>query len=591
MLNSCPPKQGDVIATRLNGAFPAFSMLLLLAGISFVSCNTLPPADKDNAGLLLPDGFVALAVVDTLPAKARHLTVNENGDIYVKGRRDLPGGINWALRDTDGDGKADSIINFGPYTNEGSYSTGMRIYKGYLYTGAEHLVYRYKLKKNELVPTSAHEVIVADSGRRREHMTKPFAFDNEGNIYVPFGAPSDACQEMNRIASSPGLKPCPLLDSNAGVWKFNANKTNQFRMKDGEKVATGLRSIVGIEWNDADNALYAVTHGRDGLNRTWPQLFDQWQAAVLPAEGLYKLTPGMDAGWPYYYFDQMKGRVMLNPEYGGDGKMEGDNEKISHPVVGFPGHWAPNDLLFYKGNQFPARYKQGAFVAFHGSTDRAPYPQAGYTIGFVPIIDGKAGPMEIFADGFTGVDTVVNTSDATYRPMGLAEGPDGSLYIAETEKGKIWRVMFTGDKKAFSDKNLAKMKERENRTYVKNPDPIKDNLDNGKAKYGGEELYKRYCRSCHNMKGLGDGNRFPPLVNSEWVNGDKKRLISVLLKGLQGPIKVDGKQYNNVMPAYDFLEDDELSSVLSYVKRRYGNNPTDTITPQLVSKTRKQLLK
>lgn len=150
--------------------------------------------------------------------------------------------------------------------------------------------------------------------------------------------------------------------------------------------------------------------------------------------------------------------------------------------------------------------------------------------------------------------------------------------------------MFTGNKKTFAEKDLAKMKECENRTYVKAPDPIKDNLDNGSAKYGGEELYKRYCRSCHNMKGMGDGNRFPPLVHSEWVNGDKKRLISVLLKGLQGPIKVDGKQYNNAMPPYPFLEDDEISGILTYVKRRFGDNPADTITPALVSKTRKQLL-
>lgn len=363
-------------------------------------------------------------------------------------------------------------------------------------------------------------------------------------------------------------------------------------MTHGKKVATGLRSIVGIEWSDRYNAVFAVAHGRDGFNRTWPQYFNMWQAAVLPAEGLYRIEPGMDAGWPYFYYDQLKGKVMLNPEYGGNGNIEGDNKKISKPFVGFPGHWAPNDLLFYKGNQFPERYKQGVFVAFHGSTDRAPYPQAGYVVGFVPIINGKAQPMEIFADGFAGVDTIVNTSDAKYRPMGLAEGPDGSLYISDSEKGKIWKVMFMGDRKTFSSKHLQKMKARETKTNIKYPDPDKDNLDNIKGRYTKEELYKRYCRACHNMKGLGDGNRFPPLVNSEWVNGDKQRLISVMLKGLEGPITVANKQYNNVMPSFHFMQDEQISEVLNFVRRNYGQIPIeDSISPAMVSQYRKELMK
>ena len=111
----------------------------------------------------------------------------------------------------------------------------------------------------------------------------------------------------------------------------------------------------------------------------------------------------------------------------------------------FPGHWAPNDLLFYHGNQFPAKYKNGAFIAFHGSWNRAPLKQGGYFVAFVPFSNGKpSGPWEVFAEGFSGGQEIESPNDAKHRPMGLAEGPDGSLYISDSVKGKIWRVFYTG---------------------------------------------------------------------------------------------------------------------------------------------------
>ena len=113
--------------------------------------------DTNNGGLFLPDGFEAVVVVDSLPGRARHLAVNSNGDIYVKANKPIEGGMNYVLRDENNDGRADIIKNFGPIASEGAYATGMRIHNGYLYTSSEMLVYRYKLKKGEMVPSSKAE--------------------------------------------------------------------------------------------------------------------------------------------------------------------------------------------------------------------------------------------------------------------------------------------------------------------------------------------------------------------------------------------------------------------------------------------------
>jgi glucose/arabinose dehydrogenase len=195
-----------------------------------------------------------------------------------------------------------------------------------------------------------------------------------------------------------------------------------------------------------------------------------------PAEEFMRIEDGDDYGWPYTYYDHFKNTRILAPEYGGDGKKT--SNKYSKPIMGLPAHWAPNDLLFYTGNQFPDRYKNGAFIAFHGSTNRVPYPQAGYVVGFIPFKEGvPSGKLEIFADGFAGKNVLVDMEEARYRPMGLAQGPDGSLYISESKKGKIWRVFFSGDKLNFGKKELDKMIKREERSYTKIPDEIKDKLE------------------------------------------------------------------------------------------------------------------
>jgi mono/diheme cytochrome c family protein len=345
---------------------------------------------------------------------------------------------------------------------------------------------------------------------------------------------------------------------------------------------------VAMDWNKEDKNLYVLNHGRDDLLRLWAHKYTPWQSAMLPSEEFFKVTEGMDGGWPYFYYDQMQKKKVINPEYEGRAELTGKEKDLEQPIFGFPGHWAPNDVFFYTGNQFPERYKKGAFVAFHGSTNRAPYPQSSYFIGFIPFKDGKpTGAWEVFADGFAGIDTIVNVSDAHYRPMGIAMGPDGSLYIAETEKGKIWRIMYTGEKDNFGEAQLAGMEKRKLLSHLRTPDEVNDNLDKGVV-VAGEKIYNTYCGSCHQGNGLGDNNRFPPLAGSEWVTGDKKRLIEIVLNGLQGPIEVKGQSYNNVMPQHSFLNNEDIASVLTYIRQNFGNTAT-AIHAEEVNEVRNQL--
>lgn len=568
-----------------------YSIVISLFLIRCTHSADLPKGDPDNGGLVLPEGFEAVVVTDSI-GSARHLAVNKNGDIYVKLRDAQPNSGNVAIRDINGDGKADSTVYFGDYPVKGGYGpTGMRIYNGYLYFSTGGAVYRNKLTEGDLVPQSKIETILIDDYEHdihgHEHIGKPMAFDDKGHMYIPYGAPSDVCQVTNRTPGLLGQFPCPELSEHGGIWQFDENKLNQTQ-KDGKRYATGIRSVVAIDWNHQDNTLYALQHGRDAMDRTWPLLYNAWQRALLPAEEFFKVTEGMDGGWPYYYYDQMQGKKLLNPEYGGDGKKEGDGAKYTQPIIGFPGHWAPNDLFFYTGDQFPEHYRNGAFIAFHGSTIRAPYPQSGYFVCFVPFKDGKpSGPWEVFANGFAGRDTIINTSDAAHRPMGIAMGPDGSLYLSESVKGKIWRIMFKGDKNNFGEKQLSEMEKQKLKANIKTPDIIEDNLDKGKA-IAGEKVYQTYCSTCHQGDGKGDGTRFPPLDGSEWVNGDKAPLIKLVLNGLEGEISVKGTTFNGVMPKHDFLTDLNIAQVLSYIRLSFGNN-SSAIQENEVTRIRKSL--
>lgn len=394
--------------------------------------------DPDNGGLALPEGLCAKVVADGL-GSARHLAVAPNGDIYVRMRTDSLGGGIVALRDADGDGRAEMVERF-----EASAGTGIAVRDGMLWFTTDTSVLRVALPSDgALVPTGTVETVVRGFPVQRSHSAKPIAFDESGGLYVTVGGPTNACQppDQDRQAGVPGQDPCPQLERQTGIWRFDAGPANQTQAN-GRPFAVGIRNAMALAWNAEVDALFAVQHGRDQLNVTGGEHFTPEDNATKPGELLYRLEAGDTFHHPYCFWDLDQQQAVLGPEYGGDGQEIGRCDQYELPLVAYPAHWAPNDILFYNGTQLPERYRGGAFIAFHGSWNRAPLPMGGYLVAYQPMQGSVAvGDYEVFADGFGGQPELSSPGDATYRPTGLAIGPQGALYIADSQKGRIWRVV------------------------------------------------------------------------------------------------------------------------------------------------------
>jgi glucose/arabinose dehydrogenase len=411
--------------------------------VAVLSClgNTALAQPAPLAVPRVPEGFAVTLFAAGL-ATPRHIAVRDNGDVYVTLRTgqakirptDEPGGIA-ALRDTNGDGVADVTRMFGTP----NIDTGLALHEGKLYYSSTTAIYAVALG-SELVPTAAPEIVVADMPESGSgHRTKPIAFDDAGHLFTQVGSPSNACQQEAGKPGSKGMMPCTLLDQHGGVFRFSATARNQLHARDGERYSTGHRNIVALEWNSAAGALYVLMHGRDGLNQLWPELYTADEDRETPAEEFHRLDRGTNLGWPYTYYDPNRRQRMVMPEYGGDGKTPAEPGRYPNPLIAFPAHWAPNDLLFYTAAQFPARYRNGAFIAFHGGSA----PRRGNAVVFVPMnAKGEVtGEWQVFAGE---LDRVLTNAGAAARPSGLAVGPDGALYIGDDLGGRIFKVMYTG---------------------------------------------------------------------------------------------------------------------------------------------------
>lgn len=414
-----------------------------LTALAFV--NQAQAAEPDN--LTLPPGFHATVVADGLGPFVRHLAFRDKETLYISTERQTKDAANAGILalHLNGQGAADRVEHFSQIDN----GTGIAFHDGALYAASADAVYRFRFSGNELVPTQAPDKIVKNVPSRT-----PIVFDDSGRLYLAVGGggnfcvPEGATEGIGPVSRLPpgykpvGPMPCPALAKRAGVWRYNLSKPEMDFLGDGEHVATGIRDINAAAWSQGQKALYGVLYGRDGTNKFWPALVSPADDAAVSDE-MFKITQGANLGWPYTYYDAAKHVRLKSPEYGGDGKTAVASNEYTVPTVAFPAHVAPQAVLFYEGALFPRHYRGGAFIAFHGAGGNA-LGDDGYNVVYVPFgRNGKAGAPEVFADGFAGPDKADrNGSRAHYRPMGLAVHPDGSLYLADSQKGRVWRISY-----------------------------------------------------------------------------------------------------------------------------------------------------
>jgi glucose/arabinose dehydrogenase/cytochrome c5 len=546
----------------------------------------------DDSGLKLPAGFCATVFADAI-GHSRHLAVSETGVVYVNtwsGRyygNDTPhaGGFLVALKDSHGTGKADINERFGETVQSGGAGgTGIGIYDGWLYAELNDKILKYPLSKGSIVPGAKSQVVVRGLPLGGDHPMHPFAIDANGDLYIDVATATNSCQEKNRTLESPGINPCTELQTRGGIWRYDAKKTEQV-FSPAARYATGIRNAEGFGLDAIGHNIFVTQHGRDQLHTNWPNVIkDEDREATLPSEEVLLLKKGGDYGWPMCYFDPFVQALVLAPEYGGDGKTAGQCAQKGAPAAAFPAHWAPNDMVLYNQQQFPARYRKGLFIAFHGSWNRAPYAQGGYNVVYQAVSGDKAsGQCEIFADGFAGADK--SPGKAAHRPTGLAVGPDGALYVADDVSGRIYRIVYRGGADASNLKPVPCP------SLTEPPGPIAaaqarppegTHPDAGSATAGlsappgttpavvarGNRVYHgadggATCTGCHgaDAKGTPLG---PDLTSGKWLwgNGSYAGIASTIAQGVAQP-----KQYRAPMPAMGGaqLSSDQVTAVAAYV--------------------------
>ena len=542
--------------------------------------------DGDNGGLTLSAGFCATVFADNL-GHVRHLVVAPDNTLYANtwsGRYfpnspPPPGGFLLALRDTKGTGRADVVERFGVTVEQGGAGgSGIALYGGGLFAEENGRILRYQLHAGSKLPTGKPLVIVSGLPLTGDHPMHPFVIDQAGSLFVDLGSATNACQKENRIPGSHGVAPCVEKETRAGTWRFDANKTDQV-FSPTSRYASGIRNGEGFAF-DAEGRLFVMQHGRDQLFQNWPRLYTAEQSAELPAEELLLLVEGADYGWPECYYDQQQGKLVLAPEYGGDGgKTVGECARRTPPVAAFPGHWAPNDLVIYQGTKLPPGYRGGAFVAFHGSWNRAPMPQQGYNVVFQPLAHGKAsGSFVVFADGFAGA--YKDPGKAAYRPTGLAEGPDGALYVSDDVHGRIWRISYIGDgsdkvapapapapavaaaPSALPPEGVHPDAGRPARALPAPPGSTADQVALGDRIFHGEAS-DGTCSGCHGSD-AGGTPEGPSLKGGQWLwsDGSLPGLMATIEKGVPNP-----KRYQGVMPPLGGapLTKQDVAAVSAYV--------------------------
>jgi len=366
--------------------------LLLLAGALFVSGSaqnqTAPQAPPTPAELKVPAGFtVSVFAADV--TGGRLMAVSPDGVLFVARQ---PKGDVVALPDRDKDGKADKMeIVASGLTRPHS----LAFHQGWLYIATNPSVVRVKYANGKV--EGSPEKIIDLPVSTTPHWTRTIGFGRDGKLYVAIGSSCNSCEEDDARRTT--------------IMQYNADGTG------GRPYAKGLRNAIGFDW-DTNGVMWADDMGQDRIGEE------------KPADEINRIEDGKHYGWPYFIDNNQP-----NPDLK-DAKGSLKLEQATPPALALQPHASPIDLRFYKGNKFPAAYRNAMFVALHGSSPTARKERIPGSVVRVIFKNGKPTGVEDFVTGWMKDGQVLG------RPAGLITGADGALYISDDNKGFIYRVAY-----------------------------------------------------------------------------------------------------------------------------------------------------
>ncbi len=362
----------------------------------------------DGAVLQAPAGFEVNLFADDVE-QGRWLAITPDGDVLCSaGRKNHV----LLLKDTDGDGAADERSVFVDEDRGANQPFGMAFAKVdgqwffFLANTNAVLRYPYRAGQTELGPDFEKITDLPGNGYR-QHWTRNIRLAPNGKqLFVTVGSKTDHDQESPPRAS---------------VLRMNLDGSDRVVF------ASGLRNPIGLDFHPASGEPYVNVNERDKLG-------DE-----LVPDYFTRVQQGQFYGWPYTFLTPDK----LDPRYTKDGKSERPDlaEKTVSPDVLYRSHSAALGLAFCSGDAFPAKYRNGAFAAFRGSSNRT--EATGYKLVFVPFDDSHR-PQGHYEDFLTGFLLDAKTGKTWGRPVGLVFAKDGSLLFTEDANGRIYRVSYRG---------------------------------------------------------------------------------------------------------------------------------------------------
>jgi glucose/arabinose dehydrogenase len=354
----------------------------------------LVPTEELLQRLQLPAGFAINKFADGLVAP-RMLAIGEDGAVYVTRRH--PHNDVWLLRDMDGDGSAEERR----VVAEIQHVHGIAIHAGRVYLAAVRNFYVANIESDGSFSTP--QALYSDLPDAGQHPNRTVKVSPDGRLFLSVGSTNNAAPEPNPESATMLL----LQPDGTGRSIY----------------AKGLRNTIGFDWHPTTGELWGMDHGID------------WLGDLEQREELNLIVQGGDYGWPFIY-DDRKFNMHQNPQETTGLTREEYAARTAPPILGLEPHSAPMEMLFYRASQFPEAYRNQAFVAMHGSWNRA--RPVGYSVVMIRFEKGQPVQVQDFLTGFL----TDGRRSQFGRPCGMAVGRDGSLFISDDSGGVVYRVTY-----------------------------------------------------------------------------------------------------------------------------------------------------